>query len=158
MPDVLQSERLIRPERTQRREQNWWYRCLGKLNPAEEKESFVSTRLSWIARHQLGQARMPAQFDEEVRSFALPLVDVFRIGAKSYPSISVDPEVMAGAPCIRGTRIPVYMILDAIEYHGTLQAALESYPRLTVQQVKDAIGFAKLVVECPVEHETSPAT
>jgi uncharacterized protein (DUF433 family) len=60
---------------------------------------------------------------------------------------------MAGAPCVEGTRIPVYMILDAIEYAGSLEGALESYPRLTLAQVKEAIGFAKLVVECPLAHE-----
>jgi uncharacterized protein (DUF433 family) len=65
---------------------------------------------------------------------------------------------MAGAPCIRGTRIPVYMVLDAIEHYGGVEAALRSYPRLTIQQIKDAIGFAKLVVECPIDDQTSPAS
>jgi len=45
------------------------------------------------------------------------------------------------------------MVLDAIEYAGSLKGALESYPQLTEQQVRDAIGFAKLVVECPIEHQ-----
>ena len=64
---------------------------------------------------------------------------------------------MAGAPCVEGTRIPVYMILDAIECCGSIEGALESYPRLTLEQVKEAIGFAKLVVECPIEHEDTLA-
>jgi uncharacterized protein (DUF433 family) len=62
----------------------------------------------------------------------------------------MDPATMAGAPCIAGTRIPVYMVLDAVEHYGSLDVTL-SYPRLTLQQVKDAIGFAKLVVECPID-------
>jgi len=74
------------------------------------------------------------------------------MAAKAYPSVSVNPEMVAGTPCISGTRIPVYMILDAVEYYGTVESVLESYPRLTIQQIKDAIGFAKLVVECPIEH------
>jgi uncharacterized protein (DUF433 family) len=66
-----------------------------------------------------------------------------------YPGISIDPDVMTGAPCIGGTRIPVYMVLDAVEHYGSLDVG-QSYAGLTPQQVKDAIGFAKLVVECPI--------
>ena len=94
--------------------------------------------------------RCVGSHEDEVRSYSLPLAEVFQSASQAYPSISVDAEVMAGAPCIRGTRIPVYMILDAIEYHGSLEGALESYPQLTIEQVKQSVGFAKLVVECPL--------
>jgi uncharacterized protein (DUF433 family) len=95
--------------------------------------------------------------ETELRQYRVPLIEGFKSAVDKYVSISVDPNVMAGAPCIDGTRIPVYMVLDAIEAGGTLESALASYPRLTIQQVKDAIGFAKLVVESPIEHETAPA-
>jgi len=87
----------------------------------------------------------------DARSYTIPLVEVFRIASKQCSFISIDPEVMAGAPCISGTRIPVYGVLDAVDYHGSLEGALKSYPRLKIEQVKDAVLFAKLVVECPVE-------
>jgi len=90
----------------------------------------------------------------EVRYYSLPLAEVFQAASQVYPSVSVDAKVIAGAPCIRGTRIPVYMILDAIEHHGSLEGALESYPRLTIEQVKQSVGFAKLVVECPLGGES----
>ena len=60
---------------------------------------------------------------------------------------------MGGSPCLRGTRIPVYMILDALEYHGSVEGALESYPNLTKEQVRDAIRFAKFVMERPVDNK-----
>ena len=44
----------------------------------------------------------------------------------------------------------MYMILDAVEYYGSSEDVLKSYPSLTPEQVKDAIGFAKIVVECPL--------
>lgn len=122
------------------------------------RDSIVSYRLRRIASRQAGHASSISALDDETNAYALPLIEVFRMAARSYPSVSIDPEVMGGAPCISGTRIPVYMVLDAIECHGTVDSALQSYPRLTIQQVQDAIGFAKLIVECPVEHETSPAS
>ncbi len=85
--------------------------------------------------------------------YDLPLSAMFRRAANECPSVSIDPEIMAGAPCIASTRIPVYMILDAIEYYGCLEGAVRSYPRLTAEQVKDAVCFAKLVVECPIDDE-----
>ena len=87
---------------------------------------------------------------DEVRAYSFPVSEAFQIAISEYPTVSVKPNVMSGAPCVDGTRIPVYMILDAIEPHGSLHGALESYPNLTAKQVKDAIGFAKIVVECPL--------
>ena len=86
----------------------------------------------------------------ELRSYALSVSESFQIAAREYRTISIDPDIMSGAPCIAGTRIPVYMILDAIGYYGSPEGALESYPNLTLRQVNDAIGFAKIVVECPI--------
>jgi uncharacterized protein (DUF433 family) len=109
----------------------------------------VSHRLHWLAaRQQLSFWGTPSE--EEERGYSLPLFDVFHRAATEVPSISVNPATMAGAPCVAGTRIPVYSILDALEDHGTFEGVIESYPRLTVEQVKDAVLFSKLVVECPV--------
>ena len=113
-------------------------------------ESLLSRKLDWLAERQQQLNFLGIYAEEEERSYSLPLAEVFRRAAYEVQSISIDPEVMAGAPCVDGTRIPVYMILDAIEYHGSLEGALKSYPRLSLEQIKDAVGFAKLVVECPL--------
>jgi uncharacterized protein (DUF433 family) len=100
----------------------------------------------------------PLLVEAELRQYRVPLNESFESAAHDYPSITINPDVMAGAPCIEGTRIPVYMVLDAVEYYGEVVAALRSYPSLTIQQVKDAIGFAKLVVECPLDDRSTPTT
>jgi uncharacterized protein (DUF433 family) len=46
------------------------------------------------------------------------------------------------------------MILDAVEHYGTLKGALRSYPQLDESQVRDAVRFAKLVMERPVDDKT----
>lgn len=116
------------------------------------------SKLHWMKDRQRRAEFWTRTNEEEARAYSLPLVEVFHQAATSYPSIDVDREVMAGAPCIKDTRIPVYMVLDAIEYYGSLEGAAKSYPRLTLEQIKDAIGFAKLVVECPLVDEAQIAS
>ena len=73
--------------------------------------------------------------------------EVFAVAERQVPSIMTRRGVMGGSPCIKGTRIPVYMILDAVEYYGNLKGVLRSYPQLTVRQVKDAVRFSKIAME-----------
>jgi uncharacterized protein (DUF433 family) len=56
---------------------------------------------------------------------------------------------MQGRPCIAGTRIPVHLVLWAIEQHGSVEGALKSYPDLSVEQVKEALYFAETVLGSP---------
>ena len=41
--------------------------------------------------------------------------------------ISIDPEIQHGKPCIRGSRIPVYIILEMLEHGLTIHEILEEY-------------------------------
>jgi uncharacterized protein (DUF433 family) len=131
---------------------NWWV-------PQTVDISFLVThRLRWLDARQRYLNWWGRSYEEEIRSYAVSVAEAFQMANKQYPSISVDSEVMAGAPCLQNTRIPVYMILDAIEYYGNIEAATHSYPSISLQQVKDAIGFAKLVVECPLEDDSTSPT
>jgi uncharacterized protein (DUF433 family) len=120
--------------------------------------SLIWQKLNWLDARQYQMAFWGESNEDDLRYFSVPLAEAFRLACRAYNAVTINPEVMAGAPCIQGTRIPVYMILDALEYYGSFQGVLDAYPRLTLDQVKDAVGFTKLVVECPIEHEDSPAT
>jgi uncharacterized protein (DUF433 family) len=87
------------------------------------------------------------------------LLAVFERAAKECPSISVNPKILEGQPCIAGTRIPVHSVLRAIEHYGSVDAAVGCYPHLTIPQVKDALYFAQIVLE-PVDgiNETETAS
>jgi len=88
------------------------------------------------------------------KEFRISLRSAFDEASKIVPAITSAAGVLGGTPCIRGTRIPVYMVLDAVEHYGTLKGALRSYPQLDQEQVKDALRFAKLVMERPVDDKT----
>lgn len=58
-----------------------------------------------------------------------------------------DPEIMVGKPVIKGTRIPVVTILAQLAYNPDLDELFAAYPRLTVDDVKAALAFARDSVE-----------
>ncbi|NGZ96894.1 MAG: antitoxin [Nitrospira sp. WS110] len=56
--------------------------------------------------------------------------------------IEMNPKVMMGKPVIRGTRIPVELILRKLGEGGSEAELLEAYPRLTKADIQAAIGYA----------------
>ena len=56
--------------------------------------------------------------------------------------IEVNPRILAGKPIVKGTRIPVYLVLDLIASGYTFQKIVEAYPSLTVEDVKAAVEYA----------------
>jgi uncharacterized protein (DUF433 family) len=56
--------------------------------------------------------------------------------------IEIDPKVMLGKPVIRGTRIPVELVLRKLAEGATEPDLLDAYPRLTREDIRAAIGYA----------------
>ena len=56
--------------------------------------------------------------------------------------ITTDPQVMHGAVCFRGTRIPVSVVLDNLAAGETPERILDQYPSLRPEFILAAIGYA----------------
>lgn len=56
--------------------------------------------------------------------------------------IELNPKVMMGKPVIRGTRIPVELILRKLGEGASEVDLLDAYPRLTKADIHAAIGYA----------------
>src|SRR5689334_19825632 len=56
--------------------------------------------------------------------------------------IDVNPKVMMGKPVVRGTRIPVELILRKLGEGATEKDVLDAYPRLTREDIHAAIRYA----------------
>lgn len=56
--------------------------------------------------------------------------------------IEVNPAVMLGKPVIRGTRIPVELILRKLSEGATEADLLDAYPRLTPADIQAALAYA----------------
>ena len=59
-----------------------------------------------------------------------------------HERIEINPAVMAGKPVIRGTRIPVDMILRKLGVGLSVQEILEDHPHITAEDVQAAQAFA----------------
>jgi uncharacterized protein (DUF433 family) len=53
-----------------------------------------------------------------------------------------DPAILRGKPIVRGTRVPVYLIVDFINNGATPGEIVEDYPDLTLEDVQAALTFA----------------
>ena len=60
--------------------------------------------------------------------------------------ISVDPDIHHGDPCIKGTRIPVRILVGSLADGMTFVQILENYPQLTEADIFAALGYAAEVL------------
>ena len=56
--------------------------------------------------------------------------------------IEINPEVMLGKPVIRGTRLPVELLLRKLSEGATEADLLDAYPSLTRADIQAALAYA----------------
>lgn len=61
---------------------------------------------------------------------------------RQFERITIDPEVMGGKPCIRGLRVTVGMLVEAMSVGRTIVDLLQDYPYLEQNDILEALGFA----------------
>jgi len=59
-----------------------------------------------------------------------------------HPRIEIDPSIMDGKPVIRGTRIPVELVLRKLGAGMSPEAIVADHPRLTQDDIRAAQAFA----------------
>lgn len=57
-----------------------------------------------------------------------------------------DPNIMLGKPIIKGTRIPVELILRKLSEGITVEELLEAYPHLTREDILAALSYSADVI------------
>ena len=56
--------------------------------------------------------------------------------------IAIDHEVMGGAPCVRGTRIPVATVVGLVAQCLTNAEIQSDFPQLTDDDIRASLEFA----------------
>ncbi len=56
--------------------------------------------------------------------------------------IEINPRVMMGKPVIRGTRIPVELVVRKLSKNISVEEILREFPRLTREDVRAALAYA----------------
>lgn len=60
----------------------------------------------------------------------------------TFDRITSDPAKMNGQPCIRGMRLTVRRVLEALAAHPNRSELLAEYPDLEEEDVRQALAFA----------------
>ena len=65
----------------------------------------------------------------------------------AFDRITITPTVMNGQPCIRGLRITVRLVLDALATYATRQELNREYPELEEDDIRQALAYAAANLE-----------
>ena len=57
------------------------------------------------------------------------------------PRIVADPAVCGGKPCVRGTRVPIAIILDGLAEGLTAADIIDHYPQLAEKDIRAALAY-----------------
>jgi uncharacterized protein (DUF433 family) len=57
--------------------------------------------------------------------------------------VKIDPEIMSGAPCFAGTRVPIHNLIDYLEGGDSIEDFLEGFPSVSCEQVIAFLEEAK---------------
>jgi uncharacterized protein (DUF433 family) len=61
--------------------------------------------------------------------------------------IIMNPQILAGKPVIKGTRIPVELVLEYLAEDPNVNTLFEAFPRLTLADIKACLAYAQELVE-----------
>ncbi|MBT8368409.1 MAG: DUF433 domain-containing protein [Deltaproteobacteria bacterium] len=59
-----------------------------------------------------------------------------------HDRIEINPDVMLGKPVIKGTRIPVELIIRKLGEGAVLEDLLDAYPKLEKDDIQAALLYA----------------
>lgn len=63
---------------------------------------------------------------------------------QSLGRITINPAVMNGQPCIRGMRLTVKRVLEAMALYPDKAGLLQEYPELEDEDIRQVLAFAAL--------------
>ena len=67
--------------------------------------------------------------------------------ASGFDRITVDPHQMNGQPCIRGMRLTVRRVVEAVSFYPNREEFFKEYPELNEDDVRQALEFAAASLE-----------
>jgi uncharacterized protein (DUF433 family) len=62
--------------------------------------------------------------------------------AAEFDRITLDPQMMNGQPCVRGMRLTVRRVLEAISLYPDRADLFREYPELEEDDLKQVLAFA----------------
>ena len=68
-----------------------------------------------------------------------------------------DPAILVGKPVVKGTRIPVEVVLEYLAHNPNFDELFADYPRLTMDDVKACLEYARTLVQATARRDEAAA-
>jgi len=75
--------------------------------------------------------------------------------AAHFNRITVDPQQMNGQPCIRGMRLTVRRVVEAVSLYPNREELFHEYPDLQDEDVRQALDFAAANLEEVIDFQVA---
>lgn len=62
--------------------------------------------------------------------------------AKLLKRVTIQPSIMLGKPVIKGTRMPVDLLVEKVAFGASTQELLDDYPFLTADDIRAALLYS----------------
>lgn len=66
---------------------------------------------------------------------------------KTIERITSDPKICNGKPCVKGTRIPVHIVLDLLAAGESFEGIITAYPNLTDKDIRACLSYAAILAD-----------
>ena len=66
---------------------------------------------------------------------------------KGIERIVSDSKICSGKPCIKGTRIPVHIILDLMAAGEDFEGIKRAYPNITDEDIRACLQYASILAD-----------
>jgi uncharacterized protein (DUF433 family) len=63
-----------------------------------------------------------------------------------------DPAVLLGKPIIKGTRVPIELVLERLSFGETTEQLLQSFPNLSKEVILACLSYASASLQNEVEY------
>jgi len=66
---------------------------------------------------------------------------------KLIERIVSDAKICSGKPCVKGTRIPVHIVLDLLAAGESFEGIKKAYPNITDDDIKACLNYAAFLAD-----------
>ncbi len=63
-----------------------------------------------------------------------------------FERIAVNPEIVMGKPCVKGTRITVELIVKKLGEGYSYEELLQAYPKLTLEDIQEVLTYTYAIL------------
>ena len=75
------------------------------------------------------------------------MMNLRRYGMAKFDRITWNPNQMNGQPCIRGMRLTVRRVLEAVATYPNREDLFHNYPEIEPEDIQQALAFAAANLE-----------